>query len=209
MRTKRLGWDGTLGSMEPVLNAPSLMIEAGHGASRQRADGVDTCRVVRAQQGHPEVFGDLVAEHWPDLVGLARAVLASSSNDAEDVVQEACVHAWERLGSLRDPAGFGAWLRRSVVRRCWRLARQRRREAPLEEGTELEVPPADGLDVSRLLKHLSPRQRTVVYLTTVEGCTDSEIGRQLGLLPSTVRVHRHFAYRKLRRQLQGGSDEVR
>ena len=185
--------------MEPVLTAAPTALGTGES-------GLDNL-VGRAQGGDPEAFGDLVEAAWRDLVALARATLASS-NDAEDVVQEACVHAWNHLPALRDPAGFHAWLRRSVVRRCWRLARQRRREAELEAGMDPAIPPREsGIDAPRLMRHLSPRQRAVTYLTVVEGCTDSEIARQLGLLPATVRVHRHLAMRKLRRLLRGDRDE--
>ena len=65
----------------------------------------------------------------PLMVALARTVLAGDP-EAEDLVQEAFVHAWQRLGSLRKPESFPAWMRRIVVRRCLRWAR---RNPPREE----------------------------------------------------------------------------
>lgn len=165
------------------------------------ADGWKTQALERARRGDREAFGDLVEASWLDLVGLARAVLASDLH-AEDLVQETLVHAWSRLGELRDDARFGAWVRRILVRRCYRQGRaqRRRREA---EAALLPSPPAAAdptvrLSAERALQALSPRQRAVIYLTAVEGRSDREIAAVLGLFPPTVRVHRMRAIRRLR-----------
>ncbi|HZI64315.1 MAG TPA: sigma-70 family RNA polymerase sigma factor [Thermoanaerobaculia bacterium] len=171
--------------------------------------------VLRARAGDTEAFGELVEELWAPLVGLARAVLAGDP-EAEDVVQEALVVAWRRLPALRDPARFPAWVRRIVARRCLgQLRRRRLRPIPLElpagddrraqrpAATNFAAATEAAIDVSRLLAALPPRQRAVLYLTAVEGCTDREIAAMLGILPPTVRVHRLRAARRLRSWLEG------
>jgi len=154
-----------------------------------------------AQRGDQEAFGGLVERYWPEMVALARTVLAGNA-EAEDLVQEAFVHAWQRLGSLRRPESFPAWMRRIVVRRCLRWAR---RNPPREELRDAAAPGPgeERLDVPRVLAALAPRQRAVVYLTEVEGWTDREAARILGLLPATVRVHRFRALKRLRALLGG------
>ncbi len=56
--------------------------------------------------------------------------------------------------------------------------------------------------MARLLRRLAPRQRAMVYLTVVEGCTAREAASVLGILPATARVHRHRALARLRRALE-------
>jgi RNA polymerase sigma-70 factor, ECF subfamily len=163
--------------------------------------GLAAVSLADAQRGDREAFGGLVERYWPEMVALARTVLAGDA-EAEDLVQEAFVHAWQRLGSLRNPESFPAWMRRIVVRRCLRWAR---RNQPREELRDAGAPGpgAECLDVPRVLAALAPRQRAVVYLTEVEGWTDREAARILGLLPATVRVHRFRALKRLRTLLGG------
>ncbi len=164
-----------------------------------------------ARAGDREAFGDLVERFWNELVALARGVLATDT-DAEDLVQDALVHAWQRLWTLRSPEAFGAWIRRIVTRRCLTRARRRRPQQPieavieageaaaLEAGAPLAASPEPGhrVDAARLLAALAPRQRAALYLTWIEGCTDQEAGRAMGLRPATVRVHRFRGLKRLR-----------
>lgn len=157
--------------------------------------------VIRARSGEQQAFGALVERSWPDLVAMARGILAAD-NEAEDIVQEALVHAWQRLWMLRRPESFGAWVRRIVARRCLSHARRRRRTEELVDLPVGAAVPDAGLDAARLLSTLAPRQRAVLYLTWVEGCTDREAGRILGLSAATIRVHRHRGLVRLRRTVE-------
>lgn len=165
---------------------------------RQETD--DSAALVRrARAGDREAYGDLVESLWPRLVALARGVLGA---DAEDVVQEALVHAWTRLWTLRSPESFEAWVRRIVTRRSLTRARRRKPTAePAETGAE-DPPVTDRVDAVQLLATLAPRQRAALYLTWIEGCTDREAGRLLGMRPATVRVHRFRGLERLRRQVE-------
>lgn len=154
--------------------------------------------VNRARDGDRDAFGALVECFWSDLVALARGILASDG-EAEDMVQESLIHAWPRLWTIRQPERFGAWMRRIVARRCLTRARRLHRTTSLPEVVEPGVDPTAGIDAARLLQRLAPRQRAVLYLTWIEGCTDREAGMTLGIRPATVRVHRHRGLEKLRR----------
>lgn len=166
--------------------------------------------VIRARSGEHQAFGVLVERSWSDLVSLARGILAAD-DEAEDIVQEALVHAWQRLWMLRRPESFGAWMRRIVARRCLSHARRYRgqgrqwRHRPVDELVDLQAAAAEpdaGLDAARLLSTLAPRQRAALYLTWVEGCTDREAGRILGIRAATIRVHRHRGLQRLRRTVE-------
>ena len=153
--------------------------------------------VGRARGGDREAFGELVERLWAELVALARGVLAAD-DEAEDLVQDALVHAWRRLWTLRQPESFRPWVRRIVTRP---------REPLTETATDpssrtVEAEPGARLDAARLLGLLAPRQRAALYLTWIEGCTDREAGRLLGLRPATVRVHRHRGLARLRRMVE-------
>jgi RNA polymerase sigma-70 factor (ECF subfamily) len=159
--------------------------------------------VQRAIDGDREAFSDLAAAHWRRLLALARTIVADL--EAEDVVQDGLIKAWRKLGSLRDPEAFCAWLTRIVANTAIAKARRRRYFEPIdgvavaaaEDGIENRI------DIGRLLFKLAPKQRAVLHLTTIEGFSDREIGDILGIASSSVRVHRLRARRRMA-ELAGG-----
>ena len=68
----------------------------------------DADLVKRALAGDRAAFGPLVERHRSILLRLAQRMLGDPA-EAEDVAQEACLHAFLSLSRLRDPERFGAW----------------------------------------------------------------------------------------------------
>jgi len=160
--------------------------------------------VRRAMDGDREAFSDLAVTHWRRLLALARSIVADL--EAEDVVQDALIKAWRKLGSLREEKAFGAWLTRIVANTAVANARRRRFFEPID-GVAVATMGSSvdhRIDVDRLLVKLPPRQRAVLHLTSIEGMTDHEIGDALGISKSSVRVHRLRARRRLAEIVDGG-----
>ena len=65
--------------------------------------------VRRILSGERDDFGELVRRYLGPAHAVAYAQLGNAA-EAEDVVQEAFLRAFERLDSLREPEKFGAWL---------------------------------------------------------------------------------------------------
>ena len=51
--------------------------------------------------------------------------------DAEDILQDSFVTAFNRLGELQNKDAFGSWLKRIVINNC--ISLQRKRKIPFEE----------------------------------------------------------------------------
>ncbi len=154
-----------------------------------------------ARGGDHEAFAALVEALWPELVAFARSVLGRAS-DAEDVVQDALVVAWQQLPTLRSTTGVRSWLWKIVYRRALRFIQGRRPLLPIEAAAHeaIHLVPKD-IDIPSMLAVLAPQQRAVLYLSVVEELTSSEIGAALGLTGVTVRIHRMRALARLRRHL--------
>lgn len=154
-----------------------------------------------ARGGDRDAFASLVAALWPELVAFARSVLGRAS-DAEDVVQEALIIAWNELPSLRSADRFYPWVWKMVYRRAIAHLKGRVSLAPIEEAANeaIYLVPKD-IDIPRLLAVLTPQQRAVIYLSYVEGKTNSEIRAALGVSAVTVRIYRTRAIARLRRHL--------
>ncbi len=169
--------------------------------------------VLQAQGGDMDAYSTLVELNWVRLVRFARSVTGDA--DAEDVVQDSLVTAWEKLGALKSPEAFPSWVLRIVARVAFRHARRRFRFTPLAAAENLSDPGSDrdreSIDVEHVLSLLPPRQRAVMHLTVIEGMSDSEIGASLGIAAASVRSHRRRARETLlpalrRMELQGGTE---
>jgi len=160
--------------------------------------------VLRAREGDREAFGALVERHWARLVRLARSVVGEMT--AEDAVQEGLLTCWRKIRGLADPEAFGAWATRIVFRLCLRHGRRARFDVPVEA---VPVPgrpadPEETLWVAEVLAALAPRQRAVMHLTAVEGCSDREVGELLGITAGSVRAHRRRARERIG-SMKGGA----
>ena len=92
---------------------------------------------------------------------------------AQDAVQETFIEAWRSLPGLREPDRFDAWMRRLLVRACFKAVRRGKRvdaveirltpgDEPAIAGVERDFAIHDQLE--RGLARLSAEQRTVVVL---------------------------------------------
>jgi RNA polymerase sigma-70 factor, ECF subfamily len=152
---------------------------------------------------HPEALERLLGEYGRLLHGVAFHILRSHA-DAEEVVIDTMVTAWERIGSLRDPAALRPWLLRIAARHA--LAR-RRRAAPspqlLHEAaatTSNEADP-DRMALAEALENLPPRQRACLSLHYYAGLSVPETATALGLSPNTVKFHLKAGLERLRESL--------
>jgi RNA polymerase sigma factor (sigma-70 family) len=103
--------------------------------------------VERARNGDLEAFTQLVKAAFPRLKGVAYLILRDADR-AEDAVQEALVAAWQDLRALRDPDAWDAWLRRLLIRTCYRFAKKDRRRTQVELHVTLDSAGARSTDAS-------------------------------------------------------------
>ena len=104
--------------------------------------GVTADLLARAQDGDADAFGELVGPHRRELEVHCYRILGSAS-DAEDVLQEALLAAWQGLGSFEGRASVRTWLYRIATHRCLDARRSARRRLPTTvppEGFELPEP---------------------------------------------------------------------
>lgn len=171
--------------------------------------GSDAELVSRAAAGNAECMGELFDRHAGRMKSLALRIVRSPE-EAEDVVQEVFVQAWQQ--AARFDAGRGtvlAWL--SIMARSRSLDRWRRRSTRRETGVleahELAGPPSSKSDPSSwaarsALGALPAEQRTLLELAYWEGLSQSEISARLGLPLGTVKTRMRSGLRKLREDLE-------
>ena len=77
----------------------------------------DDVLVGRVRQGDCAAFELIMRRHNQRLYRLARSVLRNGP-EATEAVQDAYLHAYEKLADYRGPRSFGAWLGRIVLNRA-------------------------------------------------------------------------------------------
>jgi RNA polymerase sigma-70 factor, ECF subfamily len=160
----------------------------------------DAALVANAAAGDRWSREALYRRHASDLLGLATRLLGSRG-DAEEIVQDAFIAGFERLGTLRDPAALRAWLSQIVVN----LARHRLRRGRmlrllgLDRGADdatLEALAAPGLHpeacgelalLDRALARLRADLRIAWVLRRVEGLELTEVATACGCSLATVK----------------------
>ncbi len=165
--------------------------------------------VERAMAGDREAFTESTRRSIGRLYAIARLILRDTER-AEDATQEVLVAAWKQLSALRDPDRFDAWLRRLLVRACYREAardqHQRRIVAqirPSEVGTsDPGIALADRDELERGFSRLSPEQRALMVLHYHLGLSMQETAEILGLPIGTVKSRLFRTTQQLRAALE-------
>ncbi len=167
----------------------------------------DSSLVERARAGTAGAAEELFRRHWPGAWRRAYAV-TGRREAADDVAQDAIVHALSRLGDLDDGARFGAWLNAIVTRRAIDLLRRERRLVDLSAAGEPLVEWEGGLDEAGLrpaVAALDPDRRAVVVMRYWLDMTPPEIADALGVALGTVHSRLARALADLRAALAEGS----
>jgi RNA polymerase sigma-70 factor (ECF subfamily) len=152
---------------------------------------------VAAQTGDPLALDQVLRKLRPDVRRYARRQ-CHRSTALEDVVQEALLITYRRIGTVRDPLALASWVFRVVTRLCMLpalgLMRGVEELTGRHEAEHLARKPQDELrhDLVRALESLPPMYREVILLRDMEQLTIGELAERLQLTREAVksRVHR-------------------
>ncbi|MCP3425378.1 sigma-70 family RNA polymerase sigma factor [Rothia sp. AR01] len=176
--------------------------------------------VSRAQDGDLACFERLV-ERFEDRVFRLAYRMVGNRHDAEDIVQETFVGAWEKLEGLRHPEAFPTWLYRLSANRCRDALRRRSACAAdsmdgelMDEMIALPAPPgadperraegAASMDaLARLLQSLPAEQRLCWVLREMQGLGYRDIAEAAGTSETVVRGRLARARRTLAQGMEG------
>ena len=185
----------------------------------------DVVAVERTLAGDRDAYRVLVERHSHSVFRLAYR-MTGNRHDAEEVVQEAFLRGYQKLGQFAARANFGTWVYRIAANYAIDRMRQRQKENALREtprvedreGTENdpvnrvpdEAPTPERLTQSlelrkqmeRALAALSEAERTAFVMRHWEGCGIEEIA---GVLKSSSSAAKNTVFRavqKLRHALQ-------
>ena len=162
-------------------------------------------RVKRAAAGDSKAFEMLVEEHTPWLlVRLVRRL--GSREEAEDILQEAFLAAYQQLAALRSPERFGAWLCSIADNKARMWQRRRLTQLNLLDRLDFETPTETGEKeiaglVRKAVGRLSEPHRDVIVHHYLKGYSYRQTADLLQLRTDTVKSRLQKARKRLHEEI--------
>lgn len=165
----------------------------------------------RAQMGDREAFGELFKRFEGCVFAVAR-VRERDPHEVQDLVQEVFMHAMQKIGQLREPACFGAWLQKITVRvainRRIRRPAMQTMSSDYEQADEAVESPLEDLmkrerrdQIRSAVSRLRPIDRDALVAFYLKGKPLSQIAEEFEVPVGTVKRRLHVARRRLEQAL--------
>ena len=167
-----------------------------------------------AADGDMAAFEELYRRHNRRVYALCLR-MTQNQTEAEDLMQEAFIQLFRKIGSFRGDSAFTTWLHRLTVNQV--LMHFRKRSVKLEKTTEEgdtpeqtvmgtenpnTMPVVDRIALDRAIAQLPPGYRSVFVLHDIEGHEHEEVARMLGVAVGTSKSQLHKARMRLRALLK-------
>jgi RNA polymerase sigma-70 factor (ECF subfamily) len=167
----------------------------------QQAHITDETLARRAAAGERTAFDAIVRRYCRPLVQFV-AGRTGSVQDAEDIVQETLLRAYQHIGSFDSRYAFKSWLF-TIAYRMSVSAHRRKRPAVMEQealcrlGQATAPDPCDGEELWAVVRALKPDDYTVLWLRYKQGMDMGQIAKVMHKTTTGVRVHLHRARNRL------------
>ena len=140
--------------------------------------------------------------------------IVNNSMEAEDIMQESFLLAFENIGTFSGTVSFGAWLKKIVLNRSLDFLRKKSKMIfeDIESLSLIEDRGDDSLNINteavsrvnkvmEVIKHLPEKCREILSLYLFEGYDHEEIAEILSISGSTSRSQYSRAKQKLIREI--------
>ena len=176
--------------------------------------------VLKVLRGEKSLFGILVEKYEKAVYAVAFSYLRNVE-DVRDLVQDVFIKAYDQLPTLKDPDKFGPWLSKITSRLAIDRLRTQRKSVLLPdlgtvqdtlshnpEQAPMNLQEKESLKyrlarINRLVAQLPEYYRVAFVLKYMEGLSNREIARFLGVPVSTGEGRLHKAREFIREHMEG------
>lgn len=140
-------------------------------------------------------FGELIRRHQSQVRNFLRR-LAANPDEADDLAQEAFLHAWDKLQTYSGRGSFIGWLLKVAYTTFLQSKRKSRRYAEVldEAGYVAQMESRsytqtsdEVSDLDKLLAVLTQEERAIMVMSYACGLSHREIGEATGLPVGTIK----------------------
>jgi len=192
-------------------------------ARKKHADEEARSLVQRLKTGDQRAFETLYRRYCGQVYRQVKALVGNEA-ETEEIVQDVFLTLHQKARTFRGDSAFSTWLYRLTMNSALGKLRRRKRSRELNLDDHLPRYQADGhhllpvvdwsrdverhlltKELHRILRHaldqLPPKDKAVVILSDLEGISNKEIGKSLGLSVPAVKTRLHRARLILRGKL--------
>lgn len=172
--------------------------------------------IAQLKHGNIAALQALVETYQIQAVQIANLITQDRAT-AEDVVQNAFIHCFERIAQFDAARPFRPWFFRIVTNDALKSVAKQKRQIPLESRDDeayqqlvsyLDATMTEPEDIvqrneiqeaiQKAFTRLSPQQKEAILLRYYLGFSEREMSDQMQLTPGTVKRHLHAARERLR-----------
>ncbi len=135
--------------------------------------------------------------------------IVKNSAEAEDIMQEAFLTGFQKIGDYKGDASFGAWLKRIVINRAIDQLKKKKESVSIEEtGIELQADDASENylevlsyktdQIRKGIEQLGEDDRMIMSMFLLEGYDHEEISQVLDISNNASRTRYSRAKQRLR-----------
>ena len=175
--------------------------------------------VIAAKNGNKKSFEELYKKYYQKVYALARTTLKNDA-DAEDVLQQTFINAWQNISKLDDVTAFNTWIQRITLNQCYSLLRQRKENIsidfteddedtePIQLESDIMLPEvyAEQADLKvrlgRIIDDLSDVQRQTIMLFYFDQFSVEEIAKIMDCSENTVKSRLFLARKAIKTEIE-------
>ncbi len=177
----------------------------------------------RLRKGAPGAVDELLRQYQGKIFNLAMSILKNES-DAEEAAQDVFMTVIRKVDTFKGNSAFYSWMYRICVNTCLMRLRGKRRNdtvaieefMPVFTEDGMHASPMDdwskeverkalneelGMMIRKFTEELSEKYRVVFVLSDIEGLSNEETAKVLGMTVPAVKSRLHRARLYLREQL--------
>jgi RNA polymerase sigma-70 factor (ECF subfamily) len=146
----------------------------------------------------------MLATYGRQIQGVAYLIVHSSA-DAEEILVDTLLTAWQQIHRLRDAERLRSWLLRIAARKALTRLRSSRgidRLLPIAGASDNTASIPDRLSIAAGVSHLPPRMRVAIALRYYADLSIAEMAEILDRSPNTVKTELRLALTRLRDELR-------
>lgn len=170
--------------------------------------------VEKAQKGDKEAFTILMLSLEKELYKIARTRLVNE-DDIFDAIQETTIQAFKSIKKLKHTQYFKTWVIRTLINKSNDIYKEKKHHNIISFDEVISTQTKNyytnenldiKLDFNFICDKLKYEDRLIIILFYMEGFTDCEIGKILGIKENTIKTKRTRAKQKIKNILECGGN---
>lgn len=166
-----------------------------------------------ARKGDHQAYSEIVMLMQQEIFKYCYPMMGNRQ-DAEDMVQETFIRAYENLSKYHEEGRFKGWLFTIANRTCLNKLRRKSRFHALINKLETEtstsnIVEASNIEIMSLLDALNPKAKAIIILRVLHDMSYEEISNILGISASSLRKQYERARKKLQKEISIEDDKFK